>query len=96
MLTESELIDLAARVTAQISWVRKYRQCWLLMRHYSEEALQMLDETDKPDRSAIDFLNSMREMAVTKVAKLDGWLTTKEAEQNRIMMEVDPDVAVNR
>jgi len=56
----------------------------------------MLDETDKPDRAAIDFLNSMREMAVTKVAKLDAWLTTKEAEQNRIMMEVDPDVAVNR
>jgi len=95
-MTESDLIDLAARMTAQISWVRKYRQCWLLMRHYSEQALQMLDETDKPDRSAIDFLNSMREMAVTKVAKLDAWLATKEAEQNRIMMEVDPDVAVNR
>jgi len=95
-MTEGELIDLARRLTAQIGWVRKYRQNWLLLRHYSEEALQMLDETDKPDRAASDFLNSLREMAVMKVAKLDIWLTTKEAEQNRVMMEVDPDVAINR
>lgn len=95
-MTEGEMIEMAARLTAQVSWVRKYRQNWLLMRHYSEEAVQMLDETDKPDRAATDFLNSVREMAVTKVAKLDVWLTQKEAEQNRLMMEVDPDVAINR
>jgi len=95
-MNEGELMRRASQLTANIAWARKYRQQWLLLRHYSEEALQMLDETERPDRSATDFLNSLREMSVTKVAKLDSWLTTKEAEQNRIMQEVDPDVAVNR
>jgi len=95
-MAESDVIDLARRLTAQVGWARKYRQCWLLLRHYSEEALQLLDETDKPDRAATDFLNSMRETAVTKIAKLDVWLDKKTAEQNWVMQEIDPDVAINR
>lgn len=95
-MNENELIRRASQLTADISWVRKYRQNWLLLRHYSEEALQMLDETARPDRAAIDFLNSLRDMAVTKIGKLDTWLADKEREQNIIMQEVDPDVAFNR
>jgi len=95
-MNEGEMIEAASRLTAKISWARKYRQNWLLLRHYSEEALLMLNETDKPDRAAADFLNSMRELAATKVAKLDIWLKTKESEQNRLMEGIDPDVAINR
>jgi len=95
-MNEGEMIEAASRLTAKISWARKYRQNWLLLRHYSEEALQLLDETDKPDRAASDFLNSMRELAFTKVAKLDIWLKAKESEQNKLMEGIDPDVAINR
>jgi len=95
-MTESELIERASALTAQVGWAKKYRQQWLMIAVASYNAQMLLSETAKPDRGAYDFLESTRNTALTKCDKLQVWINKNEADQNRLMQEVDPDVAVNR
>jgi len=95
-MTEGELIDRVSKLTAQVSWAKKYRQQWLMIAIATYNAQLLLSETDKPDRGAYDFLEATRNTALTKCDKLQVWIDKNEADQNRLMQEVDPDVAINR
>lgn len=95
-MNDQSLLARASLLTAQVSWVKAYRQQWLMIAIATEKAVSLLGETDKPDMAAKDFLDSAKSMAIDKCAKLEKWLERKQAEQNRMMEEVDPDVAINR
>jgi len=95
-LTSQALWDAAAELTSHVTWGRKYRQCWLLIQLNSETALNLLDEAGKQDLTAYQLLQSYNATAAEKTIKLAKWLEAKEASLNKLMQEVDPDVAVNR
>jgi len=95
-MTESSLLERASQLTAQVGWAKKYRQQWLMIAVSAYNAQMLLSETEKPDRGAYDFLESTRNMALTKCDKLQVWIDKNEADQNRLMQEVDPDVSINR
>lgn len=95
-MQERVLLDEAAELTAQVGWGRKYRQCWLLIQLNSETAIGLLEEAGKADIAAYDLLRNTNAVASEKTIKLAKWLESKEAALNKLMEEVDPDVAVNR
>lgn len=95
-MSDGSLLARAAELTARLSWVRKYRQQWLMIAVATYNAQLLLEETAKPDRAASDFLESTKNVALDKCDKLDKWIEKHEREQNIMMQEVDPDVAINR
>jgi len=90
-MTEGEFVGQVAEITAKVTWMSTYRQKWLLIRHYCEEALDIQAEQKRFDRSAYDLLHAMVEASKVKVAKIDTVLPGLEAELKAAMKEVDPD-----
>jgi len=96
MSTDEALLSTASELTAHVTWGRKYRQCWLMIAINSYNAMLYLEEAGKTDITAYDLLNSIKDNATAKSEKLAKWLEGKEASLNKLMQEVDPDVATNR
>jgi len=93
---DAKLLAEVNELTRQVSWVRDYHRCWLMMRANSEAAERLLEETDKSDVASVTFLKSVQKLCATKCSELEQWLKMAENLQNRRMQEVDPDVAINR
>jgi len=95
-MSDQSLLAIAAELTAHVTWGRKYRQCWLMIAINSYNAMLYLEEAGKTDITAYELLGSFKDSATAKSEKLAKWLEGKEASLNKLMQEVDPDVAANR
>lgn len=82
----------AAELTQRITWVKDYRQKWLLIRLYCQQALELQERQKRGDREAHDQLVSMEMTAQIKVDKLGAWLLEHEPQLSILMKEIDPDV----
>jgi len=96
MSDDQSLLARASALTQRVSWAKKYRQQWLMISVSAYNAQLMLRDTEKPDTAAGDFLESVKSFALNKCDKLERWIEKHDADLNRLMQEVDPDVATNR
>jgi len=94
-MSDGSLLERAATLTSEVSWVQEYHDRWLRIAAQCKAQLNMCHENKKGDPHAIDALTSTVALSEIKAEKCAAWLLEKKPKLAALMKEVDPDVVEN-
>lgn len=85
---EGQLLERAARLQGEVSWVREYHARWTRIAGLCIAQLNMCHENKKGDPHAIDALQTTIDLATIKADKCAAWLAENEQKLTALNNEV--------